>query len=65
MTRARPRWLVDLAARHRLDRWVLYPGGDAEARLIAQSHHVLGQAFTLTTPPWDDGTFRLQQAPDP
>jgi D-aspartate ligase len=45
-------WLIDLAARHRLDRWVLYPGGDAEARLIAHRHQALGQAFTLTTPPW-------------
>ena len=50
-------WLVDLAARHRLDRWVLYPGGDAEARLVAQRHHVLGQAYTLTTPPWATARF--------
>jgi D-aspartate ligase len=44
--------LVDLAAHYRLDHWVLYPGGDAEARLIAQRHETLAQAFTLTTPPW-------------
>ena len=50
-------WLVGLAARHRLDRWVLYPGGDAEARLIAQRHHVLGQVYTLTTPPWTTARF--------
>jgi D-aspartate ligase len=50
-------WLLDLAARQRLDGWVLYPGGDAEARLIAQRHHVLGQAFTLTTPPWTTARF--------
>jgi D-aspartate ligase len=50
-------WLIDLAARHRLDRWVLYPGGDAEARLVAQRHNVLGQAFTLTTPPWATARF--------
>ena len=58
-------WLVDLAARHRLDRWVLYPGGDAEARLIAQRHQVLGQAFTLTTPPWATARFACRQALDP
>jgi D-aspartate ligase len=50
-------WLVDLASHHRLDRWVLYPGGDAEARLIAQWHPVLGQAFTLVTPPWAVARF--------
>jgi D-aspartate ligase len=50
-------WLVDLAARHRLDRWVLYPGGDAEARLIAQRHQMLGQAFALTTPTWAVARF--------
>ncbi len=50
-------WLVDLAARHRLARWVLYPGGDAEARLIAQRHQMLGQAYALTTPPWAVARF--------
>jgi D-aspartate ligase len=50
-------WLVDLAARHQLDGWALYPGGDAEARLIAQRHHVLGRVFTLTTPPWATTRF--------
>ena len=50
-------WLVDLAAHHRLDRWVLFPGGDAEAQLVAQHHDVLGQAFALTTPPWAVARF--------
>jgi predicted ATP-grasp superfamily ATP-dependent carboligase len=50
-------WLVDLAARHRLDRWVLFPGGDAEAQLVAQHHDALGQVFALTTPPWAVARF--------
>jgi predicted ATP-grasp superfamily ATP-dependent carboligase len=50
-------WLVDFAARHRLDRWVLYPGGDAEARLIAQWHAALAEVFTLVTPPWSVARF--------
>jgi D-aspartate ligase len=50
-------WLVDLAARHHLDHWVLFPGGDAEAQLVAQHHEALGQAFALTTPPWAVARF--------
>jgi D-aspartate ligase len=54
-------WLVDFAAHHRLDRWVLFPGGDAEARLVAQRHDLLGQAFVLTTPPWPVTRFALDK----
>jgi D-aspartate ligase len=54
-------WLVDFAAHHRLDRWVLFPGGDAEARLVAQRHDFLGQAFVLTTPPWPVARFALDK----
>ncbi|MGA2044909.1 MAG: ATP-grasp domain-containing protein [Roseiarcus sp.] len=45
-------FLLDLAARHGLDRWVLFAGGDDEVRFVAQSHALLGSAFRLTTPPW-------------
>jgi D-aspartate ligase len=54
-------WLVDFAAHHRLDRWVLFPGGDAEARLVAQRHDLLGEAFVLTTPPWPVTRFALDK----
>jgi D-aspartate ligase len=47
------RWLVDFAAQHRLDRWVLFAGGDEEVRLIARHHAMLGQAYRLTTMPWE------------
>jgi predicted ATP-grasp superfamily ATP-dependent carboligase len=45
-------WLLELAARHRLDRWVLFAGGDEEVRLVAQHHTMLERAFRVTTPPW-------------
>jgi D-aspartate ligase len=54
-------WLVDFAAHHRLDRWVLFPGGDAEARLVAQHCDLLGEAFVLTTPPWPVTRFALDK----
>jgi D-aspartate ligase len=54
-------WLVDFAAHHRLDRWVLFPGGDAEARLVAQRHDLLEQAFVITTPPWPVARFALDK----
>lgn len=46
-------YLVNLAARHGLGSWVLFAGGDAEVRFIAENHAALGAAFTLTTPPWN------------
>jgi D-aspartate ligase len=45
-------WLLELAARHRLDRWVLFAGGDEEVRLVARHHATLAQAYRVTTPPW-------------
>jgi predicted ATP-grasp superfamily ATP-dependent carboligase len=50
-------WLVDFAHHHGLGRWVLYPGGDAEVRLVAQCHELLGETFALTTPPWSVARF--------
>jgi D-aspartate ligase len=46
-------YLVDLAARHHLHGWVLFAGGDAEVRFIAQNHAALATIFTLTTPGWN------------
>jgi D-aspartate ligase len=45
-------WLLDFAARHHLDRWALFAGGDAEVALIARHHATLAKAYRLTTPPW-------------
>jgi D-aspartate ligase len=47
------RWLVDFAADHRLDRWVLFAGGDEEVRLVAQERAPLERAYRVVTPPWE------------
>ena len=54
-------FLIDLAARHRLRGWVLFAGGDAEVRFIAQNHEALGAVFTLTTPAWDVARFAIDK----
>jgi D-aspartate ligase len=46
-------FLRDLAARFRLEGWVLFAGADADVRFIAQNHSALGAIFRLTTPRWD------------
>ncbi len=46
-------YLVSLADRENLQGWVLFPGGDAEARFISLHHAELEAIFRLTTPPWD------------
>ena len=46
-------YLLDLAERYDLRGWVLFPGGDAEARLIALHRTALAQVFRVTTPPWE------------
>jgi D-aspartate ligase len=47
------RWLIEFARKHKLDRWVLFAGGDEEVRMIARRHEMLGEIYRLTTPPWD------------
>jgi predicted ATP-grasp superfamily ATP-dependent carboligase len=46
-------FLLDLATRHHLAGWTLYPTGDETAALVARHHAVLGARFRLTTPPWE------------
>lgn len=46
-------YLLGLAERHKLRGWVLFPGGDAEARFIALHHEALRNEFRVTTPPWE------------
>ena len=45
-------WLIDLAASHHLDRWVLFAAADAEVRLAAQHRAALEAAYRVATPPW-------------
>lgn len=44
--------LVQLATRHRLVDWVLYPTDDESAALVARNHDALSSRFRLTTPSW-------------
>jgi D-aspartate ligase len=46
-------YLLALAERERLAGAVLFAGGDAEVRFIAQNHDRLAALFRLTTPTWD------------
>src|SRR3954451_189749 len=52
-------YLLDLAARHDLKGWVLYPTSDVSADLVARYHESLGGAFRLTTPPLEQ--FEIAQ----
>jgi predicted ATP-grasp superfamily ATP-dependent carboligase len=45
--------LIALADRKNLAGAVLFAGGDAEVRFIAQSHAALARVFRLTTPAWE------------
>jgi D-aspartate ligase len=46
-------WLKDLAARHGLERWTLFPSADEEVRLISQNQEELSSTFRLCTPGWE------------
>jgi D-aspartate ligase len=51
------RFLTELAHRHGLGGWVLFPGSDEDLRFVAQNHAALGAVFTLTTPGWDSARW--------
>ncbi|MGE3871875.1 MAG: ATP-grasp domain-containing protein [Parvibaculaceae bacterium] len=53
-------WLFDLAERHDIGSWILFPAADPETRFIAENHARLASRFRLTTLPWDI----LKQAQD-
>lgn len=46
-------YLLGLAERYNLRGWVLFPGGDAEARFIALHRQTLTNVFRVTTPAWE------------
>jgi D-aspartate ligase len=45
-------WLIDLADRHHLGRWVLFPAADPETHFIAENHARLSARFRVNTMPW-------------
>jgi D-aspartate ligase len=54
-------WLLDLAARHDLHRWMLIAGGDPEVRLVAENHDALSRTFRVTAPPWSVAKIALDK----
>ncbi|MEJ0014016.1 MAG: ATP-grasp domain-containing protein [Bauldia sp.] len=45
--------LIAIARTNKLENWVLFAGGDAEVKLVAEHHDELAAVFRLTTPPWE------------
>jgi D-aspartate ligase len=46
-------YLLELADRHRLDNWVLFPTRDDTAALLGRHGDQLAERFRLTSPRWD------------
>ena len=45
-------FLLELADRHGLDGWTLFPSADETAAMVAREHARLSARYLLTTPPW-------------
>jgi predicted ATP-grasp superfamily ATP-dependent carboligase len=45
-------WLLNCGRRYQIDGWVLFPGADAELRLLSQHRDVLSKIFHVAAPPW-------------
>jgi predicted ATP-grasp superfamily ATP-dependent carboligase len=50
---ARVAFLTELAERHGLDGWALFPTADETAALLARHHAELGRHYTHTSPAWE------------
>ena len=46
-------YLLDLAERHQLEQWVLFPTSDESAALLSKFHPMLSRRFRVSTPTWD------------
>ena len=46
-------YLLELADRHQLDNWVLFPTRDDTAALLGRHGDQLAERFRLTSPRWD------------
>ncbi len=53
--------LIELADRHGMRGWVLFPAADPEVQLVAQNHAELSKVFRLVTPPWDVAQWALDK----
>jgi D-aspartate ligase len=52
-SRSQREGLLAIAARHRLEGWILFPTDDEPAAVIAQEHEPLATCFSFTSPGWD------------
>jgi D-aspartate ligase len=50
---AQAAYLLELAERHHLDQWVLFPTSDESAALLSKFHAPLSRRFRVSTPTWD------------
>ena len=46
-------YLLELAERHELNQWVLFPTSDESAAFLSKFHAILSQRFRVSTPAWD------------
>lgn len=46
-------YLLEVAARNKLDKWVLFPTSDESAALLSKFHAELSRRFRVSAPPWD------------
>lgn len=53
--------LLDIGRRHNLSGWLLLPGGDAEAELIARHRSELAAFFCIVTPDWETARWALDK----
>jgi len=50
---AQAAYLLELAERHHLDQWVLFPTSDESAAVLSKFHAPLSRRFRVSTPTWD------------
>jgi D-aspartate ligase len=50
-------YLIAIAARHRMEGWVIFPVSDSHLSVLARQHARLAKHYVLTIPPWDTVKF--------
>src|SRR5215472_1107401 len=50
---SRAAYLLELAERHQLNQWVLFPTSDESAALLSKFHPMLSRRFRVSTATWD------------
>jgi predicted ATP-grasp superfamily ATP-dependent carboligase len=47
-------YLLDVAARHDLRDWMIFPTGDETVAFLGRHHAALSERYIITSPPWDE-----------